>query len=40
MKTEGIPEVEEVWWKLVELHGVVISKGKSSKVLILNSHHH
>jgi len=33
MKTEGIPEVEEVEWKLVELHGVVGSKGKSNKVV-------
>jgi hypothetical protein len=26
--------------KLVELHGVVESKGKSSMVLMLNWHHH
>jgi len=31
-KAEGILMVEEVRWKLVELHGVVGSKGKSSKV--------
>jgi len=32
-KAEGIPMVEKVGWKLVELHGVVVSKGKSSKVV-------
>jgi len=30
---EGIPMVEEVGWKLVELHGVVGSKGKSGMVV-------
>jgi len=34
-KAEGIPMVEEVGWKLVELHCVVGSKGKSSKVLMV-----
>jgi len=29
-KAECIPMVEEVGWKLVELHGVVGSKGKSN----------
>jgi len=32
-KAEGIQMVEEVGWKLVELHDVVGSKGKSSKVV-------
>jgi len=32
--------VEEVGCKLVELLSVVGSKGKSSKVLMLNWHHH
>jgi len=32
-KAEGIPMVEDVRYKLVELHGVVGSKGKSSKVV-------
>jgi hypothetical protein len=32
-KAEGIPMVEEVGWKLVELHGVVGSKGKRSMVV-------
>jgi len=32
-KAEGILMVEEVGWKLVELHGVVGSKGKSSKMV-------
>ena len=32
-KVEGIPMVEEVGWKLLELHGLVGSKGKSSKVV-------
>jgi len=35
-KTEGIPMVEEVGWKLVDLHGVVGSKGKSSMVVDVN----
>ena len=39
-KAEGIPMVEEVRCKLVDLLGVVGSKGKSSKVLMLNWHHH
>ena len=32
-KAEGIPMVEDVRCKLVELHGVVGSKGKSSMVV-------
>jgi len=32
-KAEGIPMVEEVGWKLVELLGLVGSKGKSNKVI-------
>jgi len=32
-KEEGIPMVEEVGWKLVELHGIVVSKGKSSNMV-------
>jgi len=32
-KVEGIPMVEEVGWKLVELLGVVGSKGKNNKVI-------
>jgi len=32
-KAEDILMVEEVEWKLVELHGIVGSKGKSSKVV-------
>jgi hypothetical protein len=32
-KAEGIPMVEEVGWKLVELDGVVERKGNSSKVV-------
>jgi len=39
-KAESIPMVEEVRCKLVELLGVVGSDGKSSKVLMLNWHHH
>jgi len=27
-KVEGIPMVEEIGWKLVDLHGVVGSKGR------------
>jgi len=32
-KVEDILMVEKVGWKLVELHGVMVSKGKSSKVV-------
>jgi len=32
-KAEGILIVEEVGWKLVELLGVVGSKGKNSKLI-------
>jgi len=32
-KAEDIPMVEKIGWTLVELHGVVESKGKSSMVV-------
>jgi len=35
-KEEGIALVEEVGWKLLELHGLVGGKGKSNKVLMAN----